>query len=281
MLLDLKTLHPAESIGQSSVVLDGGLSLQDKATDSRRHGYIHDGSDWTLYGTQFAQSQSHAEVPNGDLEARIREELIATDGPGGRSKFLPMDRLERVLTRASIEKQLKQCMLTVDLTKTVDAVWKMVETSSGKTSRRRIFAILCLFKMACQITSFIDEGIYDDSLPFIFNDGTPWKVSRNLADKTTQDIVLFLERHIWETHLLELFNQYQGQFLAPYFIFSYDDQKVLNYDVQDAVVLPFVQDKMVVETDDALANIVREGGYSFVRKVKIHPAHCNVSEQRY
>lgn len=276
MLLQVAPPPQAGSTGESSVVADGGLSLRSTTTNAQRQSRNFDDGATASLGAQFEHERLRSSIcEDKDLSTRIRAELVP---PKGKNRFLPSDQLEILITRESIAKKLGPSSSSGDLSVTVREIWDIVDIPlRGKTSRQRIFAILCLFGKASEIHSFIKEGIFDHDLPFVFGEGTEGEVCRQLPTGELLEIQLFHEP-IWESHHLESFDRYQGMLLAPCFEFCMDDnQKVVHYILKDASVLPFVQDVMV--EGGAIASLIREGGYSLVRKVKIHPAHHNAHLQ--
>ena len=69
------------------------------------------------------------------------------------------------------------------------------------------------------------------------------------------------DEDIWDMNRLHRFCQTQWQFLAPVFATDY------RYNLQPECIFPFI----------AKDELVREGAFSFVYKVTVHPAHANPS----
>lgn len=195
------------------------------------------------------------------------------------AEFLPSDQVEELITVESVSKELMRFKLHNDRDTVAHAVVDIVSTPRGSSSRQRLFAILCLQEKASEIEDFIKETIFDEDLPFSFSKGVPSDVYRSSpSGGEKRPVELFRVKDRWRVHELEYFNSSQGKFLAPYFEFSIgDNQKVLHYPLNNELVLPFVQD--IFEDGGSRGEIPlamhRVGGYSVVRKVKIHPAHHN------
>ena len=207
------------------------------------------------------------------LAERIRCSMVETDG--GSDEFLPADQVEELITIDSVSEELK-CLgwAQAESQRRAHDVTDIVSTARGTSSRQRIFGILCLQDKAAEIKNFVYEDVFDHDLPFIFSKSSPGEVHTSPVGGVDKAIRLFQVN--WKVHELEYFRTRQGKLLAPYFEFSIGD-KVLHYPLGDELVLPFVQD--IFDDGGAKAEIElamhREGGYSIVRKVKIHPAHHN------
>ncbi|KAF1850801.1 kinase-like protein, partial [Cucurbitaria berberidis CBS 394.84] len=194
------------------------------------------------------------------LEVRIRDSLIAS--AGSHEKFLPKCDLEEIITLENIKVELKRSRRVVS---DIDFIAQQVlePPVDQVTSRRRIFAILCLLQKAPKIQAFIEEAIFDCDLPFDFG-------TRGRSDSSegfNPPPKLFKS---WKPKNVDGFDQYQGQLLAPYFklsnnnSFSFSEQKLHH-----SVVLPFVE----YEVKDRILGKTIQGGFSEVRIVKIHRAH--------
>ncbi|TVY16217.1 Cyclin-dependent kinase 14 [Lachnellula arida] len=113
-----------------------------------------------------------------------------------------------------------------------------------------LFAILVYLRKEKLIQKFADEQITDSNLPF------------NLAlDFLKGEIRGTLSKVFagWPPHDINEFYHIQWSFSAPVF-----DQLHKHYEMDEHVIMPFVES----EEDNA-----RQGGYSEVWRVRIHPAH--------
>jgi len=116
---------------------------------------------------------------------------------------------------------------------------------SLQKSRRRILGILVFMKSLTLIEGFIRENIWDGDLPFKYP---------NSHSGTTQ---LMKD---WDRNDIDLFYMYQEMFFVPYF--NIQDQKLLSYDLDRDIRLPF--QKFERKTS---------GGTGIVHQVEIHPSH--------
>lgn len=268
-----------ESTEGGSIVPDFGISRSLSATKSKRQGLslVTNERRFVADNTQYVSEGSTSSYGPETLADRIRRRMVETDGET--DEFLPSDQVEELITIDSVSEELKRLGWTQEESQQrAHDVTDIVSTVREMSSRQRIFAILCLQDKAAEIKSFVDEGVFDNDLPFIFSKSSSGEVHTSPVGGVDKAIRLFRVRVNWKVHELEYFRTSQGKLLAPYFEFSIgDNQKVLHYPLRNELVLPFVQD--IFDDGGAKAEIGlamhREGGYSIVRKVKIHPAHHN------
>jgi hypothetical protein len=208
------------------------------------------------------------------LGRRIRAALQTSSWEKEHRKFLPIDKLESIIDIPVIQDELLRHGKDASL---AQKVWGTKGSKSELTTRRKIFAILVMVDNVPAITDFIDEGIFDSHLPFLFRDGTgkragTWDVYRKLKGREGEpdpeiEIGFFKD---WDDLKLESFKSNQWQVLAPYFSLVSKDNKVMHYNLDDRSVLPFIEDQKV---DEPLA---QHGGSADVRRVKIHYSHQNI-----
>jgi hypothetical protein len=215
--------------------------------------------------------QSSTEEVN--MGASIRADLIRSAVREGKD-FLPINALDRIVTRKRVRQELAnvgRALSPEQLDKLTDHIWEikspsLSKSSSKKTTRRKIFAVLALMQKVGHIGDFIKEGIYDSDLPFTLSEGSH-KGLRQLArkgeDGTLHPIQLFAKWQIFEQ---EYFDTFQWQVLAPkFFLSTTKDSKVLHYNLEMRTIMPFIEDEEVKHV----------GGFADVWRVKIHPAHHN------
>jgi hypothetical protein len=208
------------------------------------------------------------------LGRTIRSALRTSSWEKEGRKFLPIDELERIINMEAIQRELLRNGKDASL---AQKVWGTKGSKSEMTTRRKIFAILVMVDNVPAITNFIDGGIFDSHLPFLFRDGTGERagtldVYRKLKGREGVpdreiEIEFFQE---WEDVKLITFENSQWQVLAPYFCLVSKDNKVVHYNLDDRSVLPFIEDQKV---DEPLA---QHGGSADVRRVKIHYSHQNI-----
>jgi hypothetical protein len=256
-----------------SVIKDAGYSLDpsDKADERPPEQNI----ELTGLGTQFDSNDvSRPDSANSikDLEAWIRNKRVSY--PERRKIFLPIDQLERCMTRNNILQELYRVNVSGDIDTITSALCQR-----GKRSRQRIFAILCMLGMSAYIHEFLREEIFDTHLPFIFKNDKVYREFEDSHGKQREiQIELFQSVH-WRAMLRESFEEYQGQLSAPIFKLSWlANDKVRHFPLKDQLVLPFMYIRDTSKPDELGADIQCEGGTSVVRKVKIHPAHYNAPQ---
>jgi len=225
-----------------------------------------------------------ASVPSRlSLSAEIRAARVPATWPRDRrDRFLPIDKLDKILTqervRQELESNLEQSGAMPEdldyLTKQVYNIASFPKDSKPdalKTTRKKLFAILVMMERVPIIRDFIDGGIFDCHLPFL--PGPDEDLCRKLGDGTLAPVISpsTEQGSAWGPPQTDLFLEYQWQMLAPYFKMCCEKEpKVLDYILENKRVLPFFED------DDPNVNSILLGGMAEVYKVKIHPAHHNM-----
>ncbi|KAI5378862.1 hypothetical protein J4E82_002313 [Alternaria postmessia] len=255
--------------GISSAVEDGGDSQQlDDIAEKRLSGKGSNDVDYA--GARFP-SENDIERPHslpedfdGDRPEPLgklirRHMLIAASST--KSQFLPLSDLEAIVTYRNIRRELERSGVTSDLDRIADQVWSTKKLSNGTTTRRKIFAILCLMERAQNIQDFIYEDVFDSHLPFEFEHNQN-RVLRN--NKSPVPIELFIR---WQDNDRDSFRNYQGGFLAPYLKFT--AKKLKHYTLHHCIVLPFLER----ETKGNIPSDTVATYFSVVYRVEIHSAH--------
>ncbi|KAH4265335.1 hypothetical protein HBH64_008020 [Parastagonospora nodorum] len=243
------------------LVSDAGYSL--KSTDKAEERLLDPNLDLKGFGTQF-------DGPNviQNLESWIRDQRVVSAEP--RTSFLPINQLERCMTAGNIMLQLRHAGIREDIEKITASL-----VVRGGSSRQRIFAILCMIELSAQIGAFIRADIYDTDLPFVFKDS---KIYSEVAEGSKRYLKarLLLKPGIWRSIYCEAFEKHQGEISPPIFKLTWAaGEKVLHFSLKDELILPFMEVKEATQEGIIEADTEWEGGTSFVRKVKIHPAHYN------
>jgi hypothetical protein len=197
-----------------------------------------------------------------------------------KKKFLPLDRMDEIVTPSNIKQALESCIFGAEhsLDTLVRQIWcsvKITQASKGKTktNRKRIFAILVRSNMLSAIVDVIAEDIYDADLPFVFDVNDV--VFRHGADGEAPKIIKFFQDESkWGYRKRDLFETFQKEMTAPYFKLSWQPKKQVHHlTLAPTVVLPFVEET----TEDFRSTRFEDfsGGTATVQKVQIHPAHHN------
>jgi hypothetical protein len=224
----------------------------------------------------FARLQHPAVNKYQNLGRKIRAALWTSSWESVGRKFLPIDKLEHIITRKAIRDELERQGTDISL---VDKIWEAGQSrTSSLTTRRKIFAILVLLDQVPAIIDFINEDLFDSDLPFVFRDRAGdreesfdvyRKVKQRDGEPDMEIELQFFQK--WRAATLESFNRNQWQLLAPiFFLVSKDNMKAKHYILDSYVVLPFIEDNMVDEPP------AQHGGSAEVRHVKIHRAHQNL-----
>lgn len=281
-------LGDAKQLAQTRTFRKQSSGLKSAANTSQLVSHV---------GTKFAEPRNLVENIDSDLsqtealEGESQDGVVRVDTSQklGRTirkalhtsswerdkEFLPIDKLDIIINEEEIRGELRRRKQDADMAK---KIWGTEGSKiSELTTRRKIFAILVLIGQVPAINDFIKAGIYDNSLPFLFRDGTrdregTYDVYRKLkgpngvTDEETK--ISFFED--WEDHYLVGFRDNQWKLLAPYFSLVSKDKKVIHYNLDDQSVLPFIEDSKANEPP------AQHGGSADVRRVKIHPAHQNL-----
>jgi hypothetical protein len=257
--------------GLSSVVRDGGYSLdQSDIADVRPAEQTFALSG---LGAQFPDIEVVDTRPDRFLEELIRSKRVHC-AQGVDLEFLPVDELERIMTWENIYHELSRTNLTIDVGQLTQSLCRR-----GKQSRQRIFAILCMVQFSAKIVDFEQAELYDRDLPFTFKHDGVYRETTDGPKRISEAIDLF-QRSPWEHVHRDGFQKYQSQLAAPIFKFAWaPGEKVLHFALKDQLVLPFVQVEDTIEGDVFSETMQRQGGFSIVRKVKIHTAHYNASKE--
>ncbi|KAF2177159.1 kinase-like protein [Zopfia rhizophila CBS 207.26] len=183
----------------------------------------------------------------GELEKVLRRALEGSK----KKRFISNDNFDRIITQNSIFKELIR--LRVGQKSHRQGLSKVITLS-----RRKIFAILCLVEKVNTVHDFIDEGLRDNDLPFVFHS------EAEIRSREGKIIELF-QNGQWKPSEKDNFETYQWYMLMPYLRLNCErDPSVSQYIFEEGLVLPFA----VLET-------YKEGGFSMVRKVTFHSAHFN------
>lgn len=182
-----------------------------------------------------------------------------------------------------------------------------VDRPDDLTSRRKIYATLVLINRVETIRDFIQDGLYDCHLPFktrraaSTRDGSVYRNSTPTGVGEPVPIAFFAS---WDTQSKNFFVDYQWKCLAPFLkmLSRKRTQPPMHYVFEDSRILPFMDDEeeegeeeMEEEGDDEYEDEDDDdeqeeeeeedegqehnksglflGGFSYVWRVRIHPAH--------
>ncbi|KZL72861.1 protein kinase-like (PK-like) protein [Colletotrichum tofieldiae] len=201
----------------------------------------------------------------------IDASLVSYAGKRGAPRWLPVNDLLKIINEKDVHQALSEsCGGTEERETTIkDYAAKIcgrVGYDDGKRTSlgaRSMFAILATIDKVDEIRDFIDGGFTDENLPLLpyTKDEYPlcpeglspgeldcWTLGRNW------------DRKQWRTFL-----DYQRKMRSPFFELRQRRKGLPHYDLDQDTVLPFIEDHGTMETI--------HGGFSMVRRIKIHEAH--------
>ena len=195
--------------------------------------------------------------------------------------FTPIDKLDAIVTLRTVERELERKLRNLtdedELHSCALEIWgECIPPGLPRTTRRKIFACLVIVGRVPGILDFIKQGIYDCHLPLDYhsetrNLGNPVVYPTNQFGALLGPIEFVDKRDMsWRIQVIS-FVRDQGALLAPFFPMSCapnEPSKVYHLQLSNKAVLPFL------DIEDAPGQLTF-GGFSIVRKVKIHPAHHN------
>ncbi|KAH7380993.1 kinase-like domain-containing protein [Cadophora sp. MPI-SDFR-AT-0126] len=280
-LFDGSHLEPPSSVGiplsesdLSNVIIDlgDGMQLAQPKDGDRVENwtgkevlFLHTGaglqeSDSVVYTTQpiFREGTGEAAERESETKAKhslgrkIRGAMEESSWEKEVKEFLPMDKLDLIITRTAVHEELE--LKNKDLSLVEEILTKRVSSSGTETTRRKIFAILVLINQITTIDVFVQNEIYDIDLPFVFRKGAGertgtldvYRKSKGSNPDGQHDEVKIDFFETWEDEDLYSFDSIQWKLLAPYFsLVSEETAKWSHYDLESNIILPFVQDDLV------------------------------------
>lgn len=196
--------------------------------------------------------------PNQDAASSLIDRLIEAqlESPKENNQyFIPADELDKLITLASIEQELKGCRSSAVCANIQYHADRILKTAP------KLFAILVLCQSAESIINFLDEGLIDNDLPFVrlkkSEPMTDFKLCSRRQQKSIQCMGSWKRRHI------QNFSQVQWRVLSPIFPGS---PEIRHYKLHDNCVLPFI-------TDKERSGQAKVGGFGTVWEIVVHHAH--------
>lgn len=282
----------ADSAGHSSVVGDGGYAKQLAHSTAATHQSSHDceeslavEDDLQHVGSGIGSKQPSDHPTDEDitevepdlgttdtLERCLRMAMIQSARKETTERlFVPVVEIDRIINLKSVLHELKTLGLgqDEDLDDIAHQICSVHEGSSPldgketKTNRRRIFATLALIQETAAIQEVLKEGLYDWDLPLALDttDRGHHRLARRYADGSLR-LVSFSQK--WSAYQHEAFSRCQWQLSSPCFeMRTRVGTKIKHYPLDPSSILPITE----IDGDD------RQGGFSTVSKIKLHPAH--------
>jgi hypothetical protein len=181
--------------------------------------------------------------------------------------FVPLDTLDAIVYFDAVKRHLIENVPTCNAEDTARRICGCCETDSATPPLppyRKIFAVLVLFNKEKNILDFIKHGTHDGHLPFIRDQHEGENFSLVLIDEPerVRNLPCLADMNLFD---IQHFDKYQWYMLAPYFA-RVENGPVPLYVLHDRTIFPW--------TFYGKEN--RDGGYSYVRRVDIHPEHHNL-----
>lgn len=242
-----KAVEPQLSLAipQSPPTIEGVTETTPKSLTTPRHSRRNSGesSSSSLSQSDSGKSQSvnwlKEQLENARLECPLRHH----------SFIVPKDVQESIITESTIASDIQAHNADIGLEEAEQYAKKACECA------KRLYATLAYIKHGADICALLKEGITDDDLPLVrkTNDRTALYLRGGNRVKTMVS---------WKWKHLEKFDRVQWWMTAPVFKYGH------HYPLDEKTVLPFIQ----LNPNDAGLD-KKQGGYSEVYPVRIHPAH--------
>lgn len=207
------------------------------------------------------------------LDKLLRDSFVTRGGgtSGTRQQWIPIGSLFQLVNESQVYHELIESFnsahLKIDHKQVSDYARQVCQfresnDHDGKTSHRKIFAILALMDRVVDAPFFVDGGFTDRNLPVQNMHNSAFRTCSGEEEKT------FRVPGHWKPHSLDSFIIYQEHVMAPFF--EMDSDSVAFYNLNERSVLPFIEDD---------SSHRRTYGYhGTVYRVKIHPDHHNGHE---
>ncbi|TVY41411.1 hypothetical protein LSUB1_G003306 [Lachnellula subtilissima] len=243
-------IHTEQSRGTASSSTLGSFKSEDAESSKSLHPPQRSNSGSALYAALF---KARHEWP-----------------PRMNSYFIPNDELERLLDVDSIMDELGGSQLGP-----MAAQESHILAQDISNKAPRLFAILVCLGLGDLISQFIDEGIDDEDLPFGRTDDTKRPGRWQLCSKSRPNEPIRCMAS-WNQPSIINFDREQWYVLAHVFE-NNEEGRIPHYDIGNTCILPFVKDE---EQGDQ----VKQGGFSIVWEIIIHPAHqklhCSTNSEK-
>jgi hypothetical protein len=165
--------------------------------------------------------------------------------------IVPRCKQDELITESAIANDIQIRYPDIDRS---DAVQK---AQIACQSAKQLYATLAYMKKGPELCPLLEEGLCDKDLPLLRK---PNARSQFALERRSGIPIKALE--YWSDKHLEKFDRVQWWMTAPVF------REREHYELEDKAILPFIPFNSHVETQEA-----KQGGYSEVYPVRIHPAH--------
>ncbi|WQF78783.1 Putative protein kinase [Colletotrichum destructivum] len=271
---DISRIRTQKSLESISTCVDHGDSYRLSNRDTTPPSADQSGSL-----PQLREEVLHAVGQHDHLEPRhpgtrleLQKELFnALERQSNDKEFLPLQALDDFITENTVQRELEAefdhlskseieaCVHYVCTRKKIsDPRTKHLKFTSGQ----RIFALLIMIEGLDSFLNLMSQGLHDIDLPLKDN-----------CQRSSHRPKTFTCFQSWSPFRLRSFDEWQWKLLAPYFSTTKDrEERVLFYSLPAPTVMPWLSETGPRSADPEPD---RFGGYSTVKKVKIHPSHHN------
>lgn len=228
-----------------------------------------------LHVEEYQEPSKHTYM----CKRRLREE--SRRAYDDQNWYIPVDALESVLSAETVSSVLLECVPESTPEKIQDYVSMICGVDSTKSQEkvefRKVLAILILSNKCHEITSFIDNDLSDNLLPFLKlgEERSPYRLA---LEGESESVSCF---DGWTDEEVEEFDGHQWEVLAPFFARGPpSDDRVQQYELHYKRPLPFTP---VIKDDSSKSQqngllpsstpFDRAGGHGRVMRIKIHSAH--------
>lgn len=266
---DVEHIAPVSEQSYPSTIYDRGNS--ERLREINHQDPVRD-------SVQGSESEVAGTGSRSKMEERLHDAIkISKDG----KKFLPLNRLEAIVTKMAMEHELTQYeTLKRNASTLAEDIYRQHEFQESNrrqyASYQKIFAILVLIDKVQYITHFLDEKIRDSDLPLKEHKigSTTCLVARHVELDPKSEYPLRTDKE-WTLNEIGSFETQQWIVCAPFFATASNlGERVYLYSLSTRDVLPFVSPGTDDQNDP---QYLYQGTFSNVRRVKIHQSHHNFS----
>lgn len=216
--------------------------------------------------------------PSPITDKTIKSSLVKYAGQKNGKSFLPVDKLFELFNENTVRQTLMEALKHVEILdfEVVDYAARICGRIGAKyhkgrplspSASRMMFATLIMVEKVGDIRAFIDAGFTDEDLHLVsLEDDTERRLfPRRIPKDQRHQWKIGLD---WDNNAWVSFKEHQSWFGSPFFDINNRSNKVPHHDLAPSEVLPFIEEYRLSQSI--------QGGFSLVRKIRIHPKHHNL-----